>query len=186
MLCKSCVLWRKKTSQIIFPLGKGQNARADPILAEKKQFQRSCMKLMPSVVTVWNSFRPSQSLYPHSLCSCFSCVLFSTFFYSRNWLKTWICISGPFCEPEAVTGCLCLFNWIAKRWDGLCHLVMMLLWSCMWPKGKLCTKASKPWLQEKCSESFEYINYSITAHYSFSECVSLYLVFLCLARPEER
>lgn len=53
------------------------------------------------------------------------------------------------------------------------------------PNGRLGASPSKLRLQEKCSESLDCINYSITVHYSFGACVSLYLVFVRLASPEE-
>lgn len=76
-------------------------------------------------VTVSGSFRASQSFYLPSSCS--HCASIKAFITSRNWLKTWTCISGPFCAPEAACACLAGLWRDEMRWDGLCHLATALL-----------------------------------------------------------
>lgn len=136
-------------------------------------------------MTVSGSFRASQSFYLPSSCS--HCASIKAFITSRNWLKTWTCISGPFCAPEAACACLAGLWRDEMRWavpfsDGTAAILCDQMESSALRHRNSDCKESAWNCALKCSDC---INYSIIAHYSFSACVSLYLVFLCLASPEK-
>lgn len=190
MLCKSCVHWRKKAPQICFHLGKGHTVGAGPKLAEKKADLEKLFKITVSYDSV-KYFHTSQSLFPLSLYSFLSSI--KEFIVSRNWLKGWTCMSILLVKQKLsrLFNCLCQSDWLVEWSD---KMVCAIQHWCCW--AHVCDQIESAALQLRSSvckksalncalECFDCINDSITSPYSSSACVSLYLVFLCLASPEQ-